>query len=59
MIQTIILILFGIWLAWGLCNVLWGILQILGGALCGIAAIVLYVVASLLEFVGYIVRKIR
>ncbi len=51
MIQTIVIAVITIWLAWGLFNVLVGIAQILWGIACGVAAVVLYVVAGALELI--------
>lgn len=57
MIQAIILTLVGIWLIWGIINVVWGVAQILAGLLCGVAAVVLYTLGVTLELVGKIFRR--
>ncbi|MDD5198191.1 MAG: hypothetical protein PHC88_00180 [Terrimicrobiaceae bacterium] len=59
MIQIIVLALIGIWLAWGIINVVWGLAQILLGLASGVVAIILYTLAYTLELVSKVIGKLR
>ncbi len=57
MIQILLIAIVAVWLAWGLVNVIWGFVQIVGGLACGAAAVVLYTLGVTLELVGKIFRR--
>ena len=58
MIQIIIIAIVAVWLTWGIANVVWGFGKILWGVVRAIAAVGLFALAYVLEFVGYIARRL-